>query len=350
MAWYVHCAGAGFKMEIPFEIITDATIDSVSPGMAVVCLTLSRPPSFFLESRASLGTDSPASATRYWKPCSDWTEDMQASKVLRHELVGAAAQLSQDLVERYQLGRRNRPVQAYAPPSYIYGDDAIYEPLPAVHAPVPVAGQSGLYAPQRMDYLSRQHMPPSMLPRRASEAIISTHSPTPWDSPPVQHSSSQHYIQIQQGIPVWAENYTMTAASKPIVPYSVQPTDPIRHAGHVSSSPSSGGTPPSFLGDFYSGFQGPPRRDSEQSLFSSSSGPASSISSSFDLPSPSTAELGNSVARWGEPTLVEPQPLYDPRGYDQMQEGHVHMGTHVGTDVPSYGFDSPGSMPGKHYD
>ncbi|EPS93618.1 hypothetical protein FOMPIDRAFT_1135811, partial [Fomitopsis schrenkii] len=94
VAWYVHCAGAGFKMEIPFDIITDATIDSVSPGMAVVCLTLSRPPSFFLESRASLGADTPAAATRYWQPCSDWTEDMQASKVLRHELVGVAAQLS----------------------------------------------------------------------------------------------------------------------------------------------------------------------------------------------------------------------------------------------------------------
>lgn len=346
VAWYVHCAGAGFKMEIPFEIITDATIDGVSPGMAVVSLTLSQPPSFFHDGPASFGTESPVAATRSWKQCSDWTEDMQASKVLRHELIGSAAQLSQDLVERYQLCRLDQ--QGYTAPSRRYGGDATYGAVPGIHAPVPVAGRSGLYAPQRIDYLSRQHMLPGMLPRRASEANISTHSSAPWDSPPVQHSSSQHYTQLQQGIPVWAEDYSMTVASKPIVPYSIQPVGPMRRASHLPPSPSSGGTPPSFVGHFYSDFQGPPRRDSDQSFLTSSSEPPSSVSS-FDLPSPSIADPSGSIAHWSDPALVEHQPLYDPHGYDQMQQGHAHMGTHVGTDVPSYGFDPPGSMPGKHY-
>lgn len=330
-------------MEIPFDIITDATIDSVSPGMAVVCLTLSRPPSFFLESRASLGADTPAAATRYWQPCSDWTEDMQASKVLRHELVGVAAQLSQDLVERYQLSRRSATPSYQGQPHVYDGDDG---PFDSVHAPAPVAGQSGLYPPQRMEYLSKHHMPPSMLSRRASEASISMHSSAPWDSPPVQLSSSQQYLRVQQGIPVWAENYSMvTAAPVPIVPYSVQSIDPARYAGNTSSSPSSGATSPSFLSNFYGDIQGAPRRDSEQSFLSSSSGHASSGSSSFDLPSPQAAELGSPGARWGEH-----HPSYDPRGRDQMQPTHVHMGSHAGgTEVSWYEFDSPGSMPDKHY-
>lgn len=349
VAWYVHCAGAGFKIEVPFEIITDATIDSISPGMAVVCLTLSRPPSFFLESRASVGSDSPATATRYWQPSADWTEDMQASKVLRHELVGVAAQLSHDLVERYQLGRRNT-LQGYRAHPYVYnGDDAPFDTASGVHAPVPVAGQPVMYPQRRLEYLSKHH---NMLSRRASEANISLHSSSHWDSSPAQLSSSHQYMQLHQRIPVWAENYSVvTAAPEPIVPYSVQSIDPTRHAGHTSPSPSSAGISPSFLNNFYAygDLHGLSRRDSEQSFFSTSSGPTSSVSSTFDLPSPQAADLGSPGSRWGEPALVEPHPLYDPRGHDQMPGHVVPMGNHMGADGPSYGFDSPGSMPDKRY-
>ncbi|TFY51989.1 hypothetical protein EVJ58_g10264 [Rhodofomes roseus] len=327
VVWYVHCAGSGFKMEIPFDIITDVTMDGVSPGMAMVCLTLARPPLFFLESRASLGAD--ASATPYWRPCADWTEDMQASKVLRHELVGAAAQLSQDLIES--------------------DEQATFDPVPAVHAPVPVAAHPSMYHPPRIDYpLGQQAMQPSLLARRASEACISTHSPAPWDSPPIQSTPSQQYLPMHQNGPAWVENYPMTAASKPIVPYNVQPTEPARMPSLVTSPPSVETFSP-YMSGYYGELQGTSRRDSASSYFSSSSGLASSIStahSSFDIPSPQTADMGGTQRRWGEPALIDSQSLYDGQGYEQMH-GQIHMGTHMGTDMPPYGFDS---MHDKHYE
>ncbi|KZT65862.1 homeobox-domain-containing protein [Daedalea quercina L-15889] len=343
VAWYVHCAGSGFKMEVPFDIITDVTVDGISPGMAMVCLTLSRPPSFFLESGAPLGTD--ASTSKYWKPCSDWTEDMQASKVLRHELVGAAAQLSQDFVERYQLGRHAIPRFPTRPFPY-GGEQARFDPVPAVRAPIPVAGQSGMYHPPRMDYLSAHHSMSDTLSRRASETSVSTHSPAPWDSSPV---SSRQFLPMQHGAPSWAENYSVTTTSKPIVPYNVQPTDPARLPGPATSPPTSVGVLPPYMGGYFGELQGQPRRDSESSYISASSGLASSVStaqSSFDLPSPQTADMSCPQQHWGEPILVEPQPLYDPQGYDQMQ---AHIRTIVGTDMPPYGFDRSGSTPDKHY-
>ncbi|KAH9925536.1 uncharacterized protein B0H18DRAFT_1008884 [Fomitopsis serialis] len=313
VAWYVQCDGTGFKMEIPFGTITDVTIDGVSPGMAMVCLRLSRPPSFFLESRPALGAD--ASATRFWKPCSDWTEDRQASKMLQHEL-------------RYQLGRH--AVHGFTAQPYTYPDEQVtFDPVPAVHAPVPVAGHMGMYQPPRTDYASGHHpMQPTMLARRASEASLTTHSPAPWDSPPIQPTSSQQYVSMHHG-----------------------PPDPMRLPALAASPPASIDTLNPFMSGYYGELQGLPQRDSE-SYNSLSSGPASSSStgqSSFDLPSPpNTVDMGGPRQRWGEPVLVEPQSLYDAQGYDQMR-GQIHMGTHMGTDMPPYGYDPSGSMPDKHY-
>lgn len=92
LIWFVQSGGHGFKMEIPFSTIIDTQLASATPGYLLGTFVLSRPPTFYLEQSASPRPD--GTPVRYWKRCTDWTEGFQASKVLRHELVGAAMQLS----------------------------------------------------------------------------------------------------------------------------------------------------------------------------------------------------------------------------------------------------------------
>jgi len=147
------------------------------------------------------------------------------------------------------------------------------------------------------------------------------------------------------------KNYS-TSAPKPIVPYNVRPTDPMRLPALATSPPTSIDTLPPYMNGYYGELQGPPRRETESSYVSLSSGPASSISTCqppFDLPVTRTAvDMGDPRQRWGEPALVEPQSLYDAQGYDQMR-AQIHMGTHMGTDMPPYGYNPSNLMPDKQY-
>ena len=79
-------------MEIPFDTIIDAEFTNTAPGTGLASFLLSQPPLFFLEHVSSPRPD--GSTVRLWKTCSDWTEGHQASQVLRHDLIGSAAQLS----------------------------------------------------------------------------------------------------------------------------------------------------------------------------------------------------------------------------------------------------------------
>lgn len=92
LTWFIHSAGFGFKMELPFETIVTATFTNAAPGSGLASFQLSQPPIFYLENAGSPDTD--GSSVRYWKRCSDWTEGHQASEVLHHELIGSAVQLS----------------------------------------------------------------------------------------------------------------------------------------------------------------------------------------------------------------------------------------------------------------
>jgi regulatory protein PHO2 len=89
--WFIHSSGHGFKMEIPFAWIetTEFAQSQTQADQACAVFILSQPPNFFME---ALDTSGPSPA-REWKKCSDWTEGMQASNVLRHELVGATVLL-----------------------------------------------------------------------------------------------------------------------------------------------------------------------------------------------------------------------------------------------------------------
>lgn len=91
LTWFIYSNGYGFKMEIPFDIITNTNFSSGSPGQGHASFFLSRPPLFYLEAPSS------GPGVKTWKKCADWTEGQQASKILRHDLVGAAIPLANAL-------------------------------------------------------------------------------------------------------------------------------------------------------------------------------------------------------------------------------------------------------------
>ncbi|KAG6809817.1 hypothetical protein H0H92_014623 [Tricholoma furcatifolium] len=92
LTWFIQSVGFGFKMEIPFDTIVETKFTNAAPGSGLASFFLSQPPLFYLENAGSQSVDGPPE--RHWKRCSDWTEGQQASRVLRHDLVGSAPQLS----------------------------------------------------------------------------------------------------------------------------------------------------------------------------------------------------------------------------------------------------------------
>src|SRR6266540_2106274 len=49
LTWFIHSAGYGFKMELPFHTIVDTEFKQVSSGAALAVLLLSQPPLFYME-------------------------------------------------------------------------------------------------------------------------------------------------------------------------------------------------------------------------------------------------------------------------------------------------------------
>ncbi|KAH8117738.1 hypothetical protein DFH11DRAFT_855113 [Phellopilus nigrolimitatus] len=125
LTWFIHSTGYGFKMEIPFETITHTEFRNAAPGEGLASFHLSQPPIFFLEHVTSprlgggLGGGFGGAMTKIWKKCSDWTENTQASQVLRHDLIGSAVQLAHVLNDlREQRTHSSIPLMspaAYSP-------------------------------------------------------------------------------------------------------------------------------------------------------------------------------------------------------------------------------------------
>ena len=86
------------------------------PGKALVTFILSQPPLFFIEE--PIMNNGIYTGRRIWKRSADWTEGAQASLDLRHDLVGASAQLAHAL-RHFRLplaGTPNVPVRSPPPP------------------------------------------------------------------------------------------------------------------------------------------------------------------------------------------------------------------------------------------
>ncbi|KAI6025786.1 hypothetical protein F5J12DRAFT_715686 [Pisolithus orientalis] len=126
LTWFIHSAGDGFKMEIPFDIVADTEFTNAAPGSGMASFFLARPPTFYVE---TLSPPVPAQGTepvRHWKQCADWTEGQQATKVLRHDLVGSAVQLAHVL--RHLNTHTTSPDIRLHAPSYFNQDTS---PAPA---------------------------------------------------------------------------------------------------------------------------------------------------------------------------------------------------------------------------
>jgi regulatory protein PHO2 len=102
-------------MEIPFDTIIDTEFTNASPGSTgLASFVISRPPIFYLENSSNDGSP------RFWKRCTDWTEGHQASRVLRHDLIGSAVplvHLLQSLQANTDVSSPYSPYYRSEPPS-----------------------------------------------------------------------------------------------------------------------------------------------------------------------------------------------------------------------------------------
>jgi regulatory protein PHO2 len=89
LTWFIHTGGQSFKMVVPFDTILDTKLTAMPPGMGQASFILSQPPSFYMEALDPGNTV----VNKVWRRGADWTEGMQATKVLQHNLMGAAIQL-----------------------------------------------------------------------------------------------------------------------------------------------------------------------------------------------------------------------------------------------------------------
>ncbi|KAF8622572.1 hypothetical protein AX15_006919 [Amanita polypyramis BW_CC] len=87
LIWFLQSDRWAFKMAIPFNNINYTTFVNDGPGFSILSLHLSKPPQFYLYDCCR---DRPCG----WKPCSDWTEGYQASRILRHDLLGETMQMA----------------------------------------------------------------------------------------------------------------------------------------------------------------------------------------------------------------------------------------------------------------
>ncbi|KAI8880776.1 homeobox-domain-containing protein [Backusella circina FSU 941] len=87
-SWHIRDSSYHFKMMISFDIISNIELNVLEDNIsAQIDIDLIEPPIFFMEN--SSGT---------WVQCSDFTEGMQASCVLRHIMRGLASDLRQELL------------------------------------------------------------------------------------------------------------------------------------------------------------------------------------------------------------------------------------------------------------
>ena len=117
LAWFIQSAGYGFKMEIPYEMVTRVNVATMPsrPDMALVTFFLSGSPVFFLEN--VVPSQSTGVMIKSWCHCQDWTEGAQASNVPKHEVVGPYAAMVAAL-RMLPIGSRISGLDTAPPPPH----------------------------------------------------------------------------------------------------------------------------------------------------------------------------------------------------------------------------------------
>ena len=171
-------------MEIPFDTIVETKFVNAAPGAGLASFFLSQPPVFYLETVTPSPGNGPS--VRGWKPCSDWTEGMQATKVLRHDLVGSAVQLAH-VLRNLNVNNSTGSEISLHPPSYRPTADISPTPTQAsilgfveptqelIHSSRPE--QYG-YDLQRPHSGGSLHHPLTHSPRHLDDGLMN-HSPSP---------------------------------------------------------------------------------------------------------------------------------------------------------------------------
>lgn len=129
-------------MEIPFDIIANTKFTNAAPGSGLASFILSQPPTFYLESFLPPCPGPGTQSVRYWKKCADWTEDQQATKVLRHNLVGSAVQLAH-VLRHVNAHTSGSDIRLHSP-SY-HSQELSPAPLEVQPPPLAAFASSGYY-------------------------------------------------------------------------------------------------------------------------------------------------------------------------------------------------------------
>lgn len=143
-------------MEIPFETILDTQFTNAAPGSGLATFMLSEPPHFYLENVSSPRPDS--SGGRVWKRCADWTEGMQATRILRHDLIGGAVQLAH-LLRNLSTSTQGSDIRLHSPSYHNSGQqspvapDVAHPPMANLNGPGYHQAAHTLDIP-RSDYLT----------------------------------------------------------------------------------------------------------------------------------------------------------------------------------------------------
>lgn len=197
LTWFIHSAGYGFKMEIPFDTILDTQFTNAAPGSGLATFILSQPPCFYLENLCTPRPD--GSGGRVWKRCADWTEGMQATKVLRHDLIGSAVQLAH-LLRNLSTSSRGPDIRLHSP-SYHHGQPS---PTPVNVPQLPMAGLNGPGYHQRQDTLDVPRSDYLIHGRKRSYSGPELHSTEGSGYPTIEVTSS---VDVSHTSPVTYPSY-----------------------------------------------------------------------------------------------------------------------------------------------
>ncbi|KAJ3509055.1 hypothetical protein NLJ89_g5416 [Agrocybe chaxingu] len=240
LTWFLLSGGCGFKMELPFNTIIDTEFQNPSASHGMASFTLSQPPLFYLETVSSPQPD--GSVLRGWRRCADWTENTQASQILRHTVIGSAVQLAYVLRALHKSNtmpnrRASYQGEAHMPPTM----ELPPPPMAALTAGAAYGYTAGLngvqFEPSRKrlsyesgmsvdpqyvdgDLRSPQHIAPvSNLPTHpymptTNQPIPNTTTPTPNFDPAVYHNY-QSSLQAASRIPTPPEQPVQQQAAYP---------------------------------------------------------------------------------------------------------------------------------------
>ncbi|EGN99000.1 hypothetical protein SERLA73DRAFT_90145 [Serpula lacrymans var. lacrymans S7.3] len=174
LTWFIHSSGYGFKMEIPFDIIVDTEFTNAAPGSGLASFILSQPPTFYLENFTSPLSSQGRDPIRQWKRCADWTEGQQATKILRHDLIGSAVQLAHVL--RHLNAHTSGSDIRLHNPSYHPGEEA----APVLDIPQPplvaLTGPGYHYQGEALDSQSSSHLTNDRKRSYSGPTIIQNHA------------------------------------------------------------------------------------------------------------------------------------------------------------------------------